>query len=71
MANVDFEAVVQPSLPEYETATDKPDYGLDFRGFLEVTMMGIGQVVFCSNLASCVIVLVALAMCSRCIAISE
>ena len=72
MANVDFEAIVLPSFPQYETATDdKPDYGLGVQGFLEVTMMGIGQVVFCSNMASCVVLLFALAICSRRIAVSE
>mmetsp|Transcript_8206 Transcript_8206/g.12601 ORF Transcript_8206/g.12601 Transcript_8206/m.12601 type:complete len:698 (-) Transcript_8206:82-2175(-) len=65
MANIDFGEIIIPSLPVYGDQENFPDYGLTFGSFLLIVLKGIGQIVFTENIASIILLLIALAICSR------
>ena len=62
MTNLEFHSLAPPTLPEY--SDEAPLYEMSFRTFLTVASRGVGQVVFASELIPCVLIIVALAICS-------
>ena len=63
MNNVDMASVRPPALPDYDTVTDIGT--LTARAFFAGSIRGVGQVFLANNIVSGVLVLVAIAVCSR------
>ena len=70
MANLEFGAVIPPSLPSYTIEQDTPDYNLDASTFMSIVLRGIGQVVFATDPLAIALVIAGLTLCSRQIAIA-
>ncbi|GFH44038.1 hypothetical protein CTEN210_00512 [Chaetoceros tenuissimus] len=70
MANVEFGAVIPPSLPSYTIDQDAPDYDLNVSTFIRIAFRGIGQIVFATDPAAIALVLAGLVVCSRLIAVA-
>ncbi|GFH51733.1 hypothetical protein CTEN210_08209 [Chaetoceros tenuissimus] len=70
MANVEFGAVIPPSLPSYTIEQDTPDYNIDAFAFMGIVLRGIGQIVFTTDPLAIALVIAGLTLCSRHIAIA-
>lgn len=62
MNRIDFNPVVTPALPDYESP---PFDGITVKAFFAGTIRGVGQVFLADNVVSGVLVLLGIAVCSR------
>lgn len=64
MPRISVGPIYEPALPSYPLYDDISS-DISAKGFFQAVMRGIGQIVFCDKTAPCVLIIVAIAVCSR------